>query len=1079
MRILNKIIVFICLFSSAFSVAQGEANIWYFGLEAGLSFNSGSPVALTNSAMSTHEGCAVLSNDAGELLMYTDGVTVYNRNHQIMQNGSGLLGHVSSTHSGTIVPLPGSNHLYYVFTLDYQSNPNGFRYSIVDMNLDAGFGAVTSIKNELIYTPSCEKVSVIKHANDTDFWIVTHATNSNTFYCHLLTSTGLSNSPVLNNIGATIGSYESIGAIKFSPDGTKLAVCHKSNDPTINSHVELFNFNTATGVLSNYVNLLTSLVKDPYGVEFSPNNSILYITLSGTEEIYQYDLTATDIPNSRITVFENSGNATFFPRALQLGPDGKIYVAVGEEPFIGAINNPNAIGLSCNFVPNAVDLNGKKGALGLPVFNQSYFFNPTIQPQNACEGEPTTFYLNNSAITNTLWNFGDGTTSTDINPTHTYTSAGTFTVSVVVTTPSGTGTNTRDIIIYSNPTLINPIVALKQCDDDNDGFSAFNLTEANQLLVASTAGLDFSYFESIADAENNTNAIANIISYSNQIVSNDTIYVRVQNANGCFTVATLNLIVSTTLIPSSFQIIKNECDDLASGSNTDGITIFDFSDVTAQIQALYPAGQLLDITYYQNLSDALAETNAIVNTSNYNNSGYPNSQNIYVRVDSQLNNECLGLGHHITLQVEPIPIVQPLIIRNCDDDHDGIFGFDTSTIENTLLDGLTNVTVQYTDSNGIPLSSPLPNPFVTNSQTINVLVTNNTTQACSYVSTIEFIVDDLPEAFLLPTSLTTVCDDEINPALQNGMYAFDTSTFQSIIVGTQTGMIVNYFDENGNPLSSPLQNPFVTNTQNVLVEVINPTNTNCKATVTIPFKVNPLPMITLTDTELICSDNPTFTKVIDAGLLNPATSSNYSYKWHFNGNQIAGATNYTLTINQAGIYSVEVINNNGCFSTRTITVTASNSAVIESIQVKDFSDNNTIHVFASGLGDYVYSLNGFNYQESPVFENITEGIYTLYIKDLKGCDITTETIYIMSAPKFFTPNNDGYNDFWTIRNYNPNEIATVSIFDRYGKLIHQFNPKKGSWDGKFNGKTLPATDYWYTIVFNYGRLVKGHFSLIR
>jgi gliding motility-associated-like protein len=518
---------------------------------------------------------------------------------------------------------------------------------------------------------------------------------------------------------------------------------------------------------------------------------------------------------------------------------------------------------------------------------------------------------------------------------------------------------------------------------------------------------------------------------------------------------------------------------MTSGSNSDGISTFDFSNITNEIQALYPTGQLLNISYYKNLADALAEINSIANISNYSNTGYPNTQAIYVRVDSQLNNECLGLGHHVTLVVEPLPITQPQIITHCDDDQDGFYGFDTSTLENMLLNGLTNVSVAYTDSNGMSLSSPLPNPFLSNSQTINITVTNNTAQACSYNTTIQFEVDDLPEAFPIPTNLTTTCDDEIDPLLQNGMYGFDTSTFQSTILGIQTGMLVNYFDENGNTLPSPLPNPFITTNQNILVEVTNPTNSNCKATLTIPFKVNPLPILTLTDTELICSDDPTFTKVIDAGLLNPSTSSNFTYEWYFNGTLLNGATNYNLTINTAGIYSVDVTNNNGCTKTRTITVTASNSAVIDVIEVTDFSENNTIQVFATGLGDYVYSLNGIDYQDSPIFSNIPIGTYILYIKDLKGCDLTTETIYVMGVPKFFTPNGDGYNDFWTIINYNPIEPVKVNIFDRYGKLLNQFNPKNNSWDGKYNGQVLPATDYWFAIEFDSGRLVKGHFSLLR
>jgi gliding motility-associated-like protein len=1271
----NKLYILFFLYT-LISQAQGEANIWYFGTNAGLDFNSGSPVTLTNGQLNTSEGCATISNTSGQLLFYTDGVTVWNKNHVVMPNGTGLAGNSSSTQSATIVPKPGSSTIFYIFTLDAFAGSNGFQYSEVDISLDGGNGAVTSNKNILIYSPSCEKLAIVKHANNLDFWVVTHQWNSNNFVSYLLTPAGLSSTPVISGVGTVInGSTDNVwGQMKISPDGSKLGICNSF----INA--EVFDFNNSTGVISNPTVLHTQF--NCYGIEFSPNSQVVFITnFDGDTPVFkiiQYDLSNPLAIYASEQIIYTSLSNDQAPASLQLAPDGKIYIAQINKTSLSVIDNPNQLGATSNIQINTIDLLGKYCQFGLPPFVSSFLFNPAIQLQNACVGESTTFQLNNSAVTSTSWNFGDGNTSSLLNPSHSYNTAGTYTVTVTATSPSGAGTNTRNIIIseiptatqptemkicdnnndgfasfdltiqnnailngqsvtqyqikhfasaadyasntaiatptnytnsvafglqtiiaevsnvansncksttnftiqvfktavaptsiisairtcdntsfgsgndgkvvfdltqnessilngqslteysvtyytdsgfvnqissptnyvntsvvetiyvkittiantncyvstsfdievYSLPT-VNPTVSLKQCDDNNDGFSAFNLTEANQLLVASTIGLTFTYFESATDAQSNLSAIINTSTYVNQLVSNDVIYVRVQNVNGCYRVATLNLNVSTTLIPVSFQRNFISCDTIASGSNTDGIATFDFSSVTAEIQALFPSGQLLNITYYKNLVNALAEVNAITNISNYSNVGYPNTQNIYVRVDSQLNNECLGLGHHITLNVEALPIVQPQIIKHCDDDQDGFYGFNTSTIESTLLNGLTNVSVTYTDSNGMSLSSPLPNPYVSNSQTINVIITNNTTQACFYASTIQFIVDNLPEAFPISTSLTTVCDDEANPILQNGMYAFDTSIFQSNILGTQTGMIVNYFDVNGNPLSSPLPNPFITNTQNVFVEVINPLNTACKATMTIPFVVKPIPLINLDDTELICSDNPSFIKIIDAGLLNPSTSSNYTYSWYFNGNLINGQTSYSFQVNTAGIYTVDVTNSQGCTRTRTVTVTASNSAVINAIEVIDFSDNNTIQVFTIGLGDYVYSLNGINYQDSPIFSNIPVGTYILYIKDLKGCDLKTETIYVMGVPKFFTPNGDGYNDFWTINNFNPNDFAKASIFDRYGKLLNQFNPKNISWDGKHNGQDVLSTDYWYLIEFTNGKTIKGHFALKR
>lgn len=1056
--------------------SQGEANIWYFGFNAGLDFNSGTPIALTDGQLETAEGCATLSNAAGQLLFYTDGVIVYNRLHQIMPNGSDLLGHSSSTQSATIVPKPGSTTLFYIFTIDERGEPNGFRYSIVDMTLDGGKGAVIT-KNVLVYTPTCEKISIIKHANTIDFWIVTHGWNNNTFYCHLLTSNGLSATPIqTTNIGAvfSVGNpiNQGAGYMKISPNGNKLALLSQGLNI-----LQLYDFNNLTGAITN----LKTINVSGYGLEFSPNGQLLYVSepAIGTNRIFQYNLLAPDIQASEVVITTSMFNS---PSAMQLGPDGKIYIAIYNQMKLSVIHNPNGLGASCNIEAEAVDLAGRICIWGLPAFNQSYFFSPSILFTNPCQDEAVSFEFNSSQpITSVLWDFGDGNTSSDIEPNHIYTTPGDYVVNVTVSGPNGSGTNTSNIVVYPKPTLLQNIINLKQCDDNLDGFSAFNLNETIPLLVSNATGLTFKFYETSNDAINDVSAIANPTAYSNQIVSNDVVYVRVENANGCFRTAQINLTVSTTLIPSSFQLTFVECDDVVSGSNEDGIAAFDFSSATTQIQSLYPTGQLLTITYYKNLADALSESNAITNTSNYFNVGYPNTQNIYVRVDSQVNNECLGLGHHITLTVERIPIVQSKIVRHCDDNQDGVYSFDTSSLQTSLLNGLTNVNVSYFDQSGNVLSSPLPNPFTTTSQTINVELTNNYGNHCQYNTTIQFIVDDLPEVFPIPIALTQVCDDEINPALQDGIFPFDTSSFQSTILGSQTGMIVTYYDANHDQLSSPLPNPFATSSQDITVEVVNPLNTTCKAVATISFVVHPTPLIKLTGKELVCSDNPTFVKTINAGLIDANTISNYTYVWYYEGVLIPNENSYSLTVNQEGIYTVEVMNANGCVKTRAITVTSSNSATINSVQVLDLTEDNSITVFVNGLGDYSYSIDGEHYQDSNYFSNVISGIYTVFVKDNKGCGIVSADISVLGIPKYFTPNGDGYNDYWNIKgvteNYNSKSI--IYIFDRFGKLLKQITPTSSGWDGNYNGNLMPSEDYWYAIQLENGRTVKGHFALKR
>lgn len=1052
------------------SHAQGEAKIWYFGINAGLDFNSGAPVVLTNGQLVTDEGCATISNSSGQLLFYTDGVTVYNKNHVVMVNGNGLMGHTSSAQSATIVPKPGSSNLYYIFTTAVEHDPNGFRYSIVDINLDNGNGAVTTDKNILVYTPTIEGLGITKHANGSDYWIISHEWNSNNFRTYILTSSGLNTTPIISSIGSPIldiDFFHAAGMIKASPSGSKLAITSAFN------FAELFNFDNSTGILSNPTLLLQD---DAYGIAFSPDESKLYIssTLAG---LYQFNLLATDIPASSIVIASGTGIGQ-----LQLATDNKIYIAGYDSPKLSVINDPNLLGNNCNIQFNTLDLSGKISRLGLPSFNQSFFFSPAIQLTNTCVNQNTTFqFSTNQTIISATWDFGDGTSSTTINPTHNYSAPGTYTVTINVVTTNGTGSNTRNIVVYAQPSLLSNLVSLKQCDDNQDGFSSFNLEESKSLLVANTVGLTFTYYETATEAQNSSNPISNLSAYTNQTVNNDIIYVRVENTNGCYKVAQLNLVVSTTSIPTSFLIIDNECDDLVSGSAIDGIATFDFSNATSQIQALFPSGQQLVITYYKNLVDALAEQNSITNISNYSNIGYPNSQDIFVRVDSQINNECLGLGHHITLKVDPIPIVQSQIIKHCDDDQDGIFGFDTTNIQTTLLNGINNVIVSYYDQNGLALSSPLPNPFVTSSQIINVKVENNYGKHCIYNSTIQFVVDDLPDSFFIPTPLTNFCDNESDPIFQDGIYPFDTSTFQSSIVGNQTGMIVHYYDSNNTILPSPLPNPFNSTSQNIRVEITNPNNITCKANGFISLVVHPIPKIYLTGNELICSDNPNFTKIINAGLIDASTVNNFSYTWYFNGVLISNANQYSLIINNAGIYTVAVKNVFGCIRTRTITVTTSNIAIINTIEVNDNSDDNSILIIVSGNGNYSYSLDGMNFQNDNFFTNIMPGFYDVFVKDNNGCGIITREVSVLGIPKHFTPNGDGFNDYWYIKGFNGdyNSKGIIYIYDRYGKLLKQMKPNSHGWDGTYNGQIMPSEDYWYSIQFDNGRNIKGHFSLKR
>ncbi|WP_278034875.1 T9SS type B sorting domain-containing protein [Flavobacterium nitratireducens] len=736
---------------------------------------------------------------------------------------------------------------------------------------------------------------------------------------------------------------------------------------------------------------------------------------------------------------------------------------------------------------------------------------PTVNNKSYCNNEITS-PLTATASANCSLNWytsATGGTASATSPTPSSATVG-ITKYYVSQTDKTTGCegSRSEIIVTVNPLPIVNNISIFQCDGDliPDGKTLFNLTVKNDAISGNYNNEIFTYYTTLNGANNAlaSDLIANELAFENTTPTSMDIWARVTNKlTGCFSVAKISLIVSATNIPANFKIIVPPvCDDLldSNGNNNtnnndrDGISSFDLSATKVTIQGLLPTTEIYNINYYRNEADALAEINNITDITNYRNIGYPNTQDIWVRVDSQIENACFGLGPYINLKVEALPIANPVIIsRQCDDNDDGILTFNTSTLESDLLQGQTNVTVTYFDSNnnplkdanGVSISSPFPPNFTTTSQLIKAVVTNNTPAQCYDETTIEFIVDKTPQAFPINSALTTSCDDEINPLEQDGKYAFDTTGFDTTILGGQTGMTLKFYDENGALLPSPLPNPFVTGTQKITAKVENPNNPNCTALTIIEFNVQPLPKIDInldgSANELVCSNLSTFYVTLDAGITDNTPTSDYNYIWEKDGTDL-GINAPTLDVNKIGNYTVEVINNVGCSRRRTINVNASNIATITSIDIVELSDENSITVNVTGPGDYEFSLDEPTnfWQDSNQFNNIPAGIHEVYINDKNGCGVVSKSVIVVGIPKYFTPNNDSYNDYWGIKGMIKYPNAYVQIFDRYGKLIKYLNNANPNWDGTFNGALLPANDYWYVIKLEEGRPeIRGHFTLKR
>ena len=550
---MKKIFIVLIIFCNL-SNAQSPAGIWYFGKKAGINFNTGpNPISINNGELETDEGCATLCDGNGNLLFYTDGIKVWNRNHIVMPNGDGLKGDPSSTQSAVIVPKPGSTTLYYVFTVDELGKPNGLNYSIIDLNLDGGFGDITT-KNVSLFNPSLEKITAVKHSNETSIWILGHRYNSGSFIAYELSTTGL-RPPVISNVGSVLENniQKTIGYMKSSPNGQFVA-CANAGDL---SNIQLFNFNNSNGNL----NLISTSNFDynglgAYGVEFSSNSELLYVSridyTNKLSEIYQFNIVSqneTTINNSKTLISTQNYNGNDFLgiyAALQLGPDQKIYVAKNNSFYLSAINNPNTVGLGCQFVENAVALQNKC-KYGLPSFVTSYLeLNYLVE--DFCFGNETKFKAPNfSAALTYQWDFNDPTSTTNtsylINPTHIFSSNGDYIVSLTVTTGTTTSIFTKLITIIDAP-IANPTTSYNKCDENNNETALFTLNDKNPEVLGSQNSSSYliKYYASLIDALSNLNQLPS--NYTN-ISNPQTIFVKIETTDGvCFDTTSFDLVVN-------------------------------------------------------------------------------------------------------------------------------------------------------------------------------------------------------------------------------------------------------------------------------------------------------------------------------------------------------------------------------------------------------------------------------------------------------------------------------------------------------------------------------------------------------
>lgn len=437
-------------------------------------------------------------------------------------------------------------------------------------------------------------------------------------------------------------------------------------------------------------------------------------------------------------------------------------------------------------------------------------------------------------------------------------------------------------------------------------------------------------------------------------------------------------------------------------------------------------------------------------------------------VEASINSGSCVVTGRIEVDYSSIPAVAPVTLRQCDPDSDGQTSFNLNLVNDLLTNGNPELLspVYFEDASA---TTPIPNPaqYTTSfPKTITARIKNSF--GCETTTTVNLVgATDRNTA----TLSYVLCDTDTTKDGKTTFNLTDLAT-TDVLSGLPTNITVKFFPSVNNALwetqeiSGSITND-IANNQTYYARLYN--GIDCFDIVPIEVNIDYIPdSFTTSETIYFCTGS-------FAVLTGPGGFTNY--QWSHN----SSLTNREIRVNTPQTYTLTFENQNGCTASKTFEVIESNPAVIRTVAVTSFSGaQNSATIDFSGLGNYEFSIDGVNFQSSPVFTNLAPGIYTATVVDLFGCDNSTAEFIVLDYPRFFTPNGDGINDIWSIKNsILTNQIERILIFDRYGKIIFGFTPNQTGWDGRFQGVAMPSDDYWFSIFLQTGSQIKGHFTLKR
>jgi gliding motility-associated-like protein len=588
------------------------------------------------------------------------------------------------------------------------------------------------------------------------------------------------------------------------------------------------------------------------------------------------------------------------------------------------------------------------------------------------------------------------------------------------------------------------------------------VTTVHPYISSDCPAVNEAYFGSWNDntAPINFNGQTAILEATTTVIPNETYHVKLVIADE----QNYRYDSAVFLEAGSFKLFSNLGDDRLLGNRTALC-----ENETIELNA-FESGLGTTYKWFKNGIELIGETNAIyevVDAGTY-------------EVEVTLDSGCQSAGS-IIVEYSDNPEVFDATLTECDFEMDGFATYNLFDANDDLTNGDSTLQVENffltlaeAELNVNPIVNASSYQNIATNQTVYARVVNENN--CSSIATLELRIS---------TAVITVdpfeqCDDEQVDGFTEFNLNDVTSTYESML---PADAIVTYYEtlddaiNEANTLGSTFTNSIV-DTQTIYVRIES--NNQCYAISTVNLIVlyTPIlePDVTVDNPIYYCLDSYPETTRLFGGVLFDLPN-NYYYLWS------TGENTSFIDVNEIGTYSVTVTDPNGCSSSRSIVVAASETASIDEVIVEQAEVNNTITILASGAGNYEYALDNENgpYQSSNVFTNVLAGFHTVYVRDINGCGIASKLISVIGFPKFLTPNNDGYHDTWHVLGVNDffNDGIKINIFNRNGKLITSLNNHTPGWDGTYKGIPLPSDDYWFSITLINGQEFRGHFALKR